>query len=208
MIIFCLPVIFSLFKLVFSNWGKLDISSTFHANFCSFLIFHELESTDTSIPQQLPARGRNVHSFFSSAATQVARLWSVSFGERHHAHVCWDECLTETKIHILYDRVDHTCFHVVEMGYQMVQLLSAYIVGPTTFVSLTPAERMFYLGQLCNFQEKCEGCRLVMGQNQPPSFPSQYSHWNTPLQFLHSAIQLSACLLKTNKQWKLKQRNW
>ena len=45
-------------SLFFSNWGKLDVSSTFHVNFCSFLIFHELESTDLSTPQQLPARGR------------------------------------------------------------------------------------------------------------------------------------------------------
>ena len=30
---------FSLFKLVFSNWGKLNVSSTFHVNFCSFLFF-------------------------------------------------------------------------------------------------------------------------------------------------------------------------
>ena len=38
------------------------------------------------------------------------------------------KCLTETKIQILYDHVDHTRFHIVEMGCQMVQLLSAYIV--------------------------------------------------------------------------------
>ena len=49
------------------------------------------------------------------------------------------KCLTETKIQILYDHVDHTCFHIVEKGCQMVQLLSAHIVGPTTFISLTPA---------------------------------------------------------------------
>ena len=68
---------FSLFKLVFSTWGGLDIYSTFHANFCSFLFFHEFESTDISTLQQLPARGRHVHSFLSatSAATQFARLW-------------------------------------------------------------------------------------------------------------------------------------
>ena len=47
--------------------------------------------------------------------------------------------LTETKIQILYDHVGHTRFHIVEMGCQMVQLLSAYIVGPTMFVNLTPA---------------------------------------------------------------------
>ena len=39
------------------------------------------------------------------------------------------KCLTETKIQILYDHVDYTRFHIVEMGYQMVQHLSAYNVG-------------------------------------------------------------------------------
>ena len=37
------------------------------------------------------------------------------------------KCLTETKIQILCDHVDHTRFHIVEMGCQMVQLLSAHI---------------------------------------------------------------------------------
>ena len=46
------------------------------------------------------------------------------------------KCLTETKIKIF---VDHTRFHIVEMGCRMVQLLSAQIVGPTMFVNLTPA---------------------------------------------------------------------
>ena len=49
------------------------------------------------------------------------------------------KCLTETKIQILYDHVDHTRFHIVEMGCQIVQLLSAYIVELTMFVNLTPA---------------------------------------------------------------------
>ena len=50
------------------------------------------------------------------------------------------KCLTETKIQILYDHVDHTRFHIVEMGCRhLVQLLSAYIVGPTMFLNLTPA---------------------------------------------------------------------
>ena len=49
------------------------------------------------------------------------------------------KCLTKTKIKILYDHVDHKRFHIVEMGCQMVQLLSAYIDGPTSFVNLTPA---------------------------------------------------------------------
>ena len=48
------------------------------------------------------------------------------------------KCLTETKIQILCDHVDDTRSHIVEMGCQMVQLLSVHIVGPTMFVSLTP----------------------------------------------------------------------
>ena len=36
------------------------------------------------------------------------------------------KCLTETKIQILYDRVDHTCFHINEMGFD----------NGSTFVSL------------------------------------------------------------------------
>ena len=51
------------------------------------------------------------------------------------------KCLTETKIQILYDHVDHTRFHIAEMGCQMVQLLSAYIAGSTMFVNLTPVSR-------------------------------------------------------------------
>ena len=39
------------------------------------------------------------------------------------------KCLTETKIQILCDHVSHTRLHTVEMGCQMVQLLSAHIVG-------------------------------------------------------------------------------
>ena len=54
------------------------------------------------------------------------------------------KCLTETKIPILYDHVDHTCFHIVEMECQIVQILSTYIVGPTMFVSLTPALDTFW----------------------------------------------------------------
>ena len=49
------------------------------------------------------------------------------------------KCLTETKIQILCDHVSHTRLHTVEMGCQMVQLLSAYIVGPIMCVNLTPA---------------------------------------------------------------------
>ena len=50
------------------------------------------------------------------------------------------KCLTETKIQILCDHVSHTRLHTVEMGCQMVQLLSAHIVGPTMFVNLTLAK--------------------------------------------------------------------
>ena len=49
------------------------------------------------------------------------------------------KCLTETKIQILCDRVDHTRFHIVEMECQMIQLLSSCFVGPAMFVNLTPA---------------------------------------------------------------------
>ena len=49
------------------------------------------------------------------------------------------KCLTETKIQLLCDHVDHTRFHIVEMGCQMDQFLSAHIVGQTMCVNLTPA---------------------------------------------------------------------
>ena len=49
------------------------------------------------------------------------------------------KCLTEIKIQILCDHVSHTHLHTVEMGCQMVQLLSAHIVGPTMCVNLTLA---------------------------------------------------------------------
>ena len=52
--------------------------------------------------------------------------------------------LTETKIQILCDHVDDTLFHIVEMGCQMVQRLSAHIVGPTMFINLTPALMSFF----------------------------------------------------------------
>ena len=51
--------------------------------------------------------------------------------------------LTETKIQILCDHVSHTRLHTVEMACQMVQLLSAHIVGPTMCVNLTLA--IYYL---------------------------------------------------------------
>ena len=49
------------------------------------------------------------------------------------------KCLTETKIQILCDHVSHTRLQTVEMGRQLVQLLSAHIVGPTMCVNLTLA---------------------------------------------------------------------
>ena len=49
------------------------------------------------------------------------------------------KCLTEAKRQILYDHVDHTRLHIVEMRCQMVQLLSGYIIGPTMFVIFPPA---------------------------------------------------------------------
>ena len=124
-------------SLFLSNWGKLNVSHTFYANFCSFLISHELESSNISTPQQLPARA-------SMFTTSWVQLWlellvcEVSFGEHHHEQIFGLKCLRETKIQILYDHADHTRFHIVEMGCQMVQLLPTYIVGPTMFVNFTP----------------------------------------------------------------------
>ena len=129
--IFCLPVIFIFFfyslTLFFSNWGGLDIYSTFYTNFCSFLIFHEFESTDISTPQQLPARGRHVYSLLSasSAATQFARLWYVSFGERHHAHICWAE---------MFDRNQNTNFVWSCQSHTFTQCWDGMSNG-STFVS-------------------------------------------------------------------------
>ena len=49
------------------------------------------------------------------------------------------EYLTETKIQSSCDHVNHTRFHTVETGCQMVQLLLGDIVGPTMFANLTQA---------------------------------------------------------------------
>ena len=66
-------------SLFLSNWGKLNISSTFYANFCSFLISHELGSTDISTPQQLPARGHHVYSCNSSCSFVIDQFrWTSS----------------------------------------------------------------------------------------------------------------------------------
>ena len=69
------------------NWGRLNVPHTFHANFCSFLISHELKSTDISTPQQPTAWGHHVYSFLSSAVTGVARLSKVNFGQRHREQI-------------------------------------------------------------------------------------------------------------------------
>ena len=64
------------------------------------------------------------------------------------------KCLTETKIQILCDHVDHTRFHIVEMGFQMVQLLSAHIVGPTIFRQLEPSliiTTTVFVSHCCSF---------------------------------------------------------
>ena len=63
---------------------------------------------------------------------------SVSVNVITHTYVGL-KCLIETKIQILCDHVDHTRFHIVEMRCQIVHFMSAYIVGPTMFVSLAPA---------------------------------------------------------------------
>ena len=128
-------------SLFFSNWGGLDIYSTFHANFCSFLTFHEFESTDISTPQQLPARAAMFTASWVLVQLRLTLLVcdrSVSVNVITHTFV-GPKCLTETKIQILCDHVSHTRLHIVEMGCQMVQLLSAHIVGPTMCVNLTPS---------------------------------------------------------------------
>ena len=63
---------------------------------------------------------------------------SVSVNVITHTFV-WLKCLTKTKIQILCDHVSHTRLHAVEMGCQMVELLSAHIVEPTMCVNLTLA---------------------------------------------------------------------
>ena len=55
------------------------------------------------------------------------------------------KCLTETKIQILCYHVNHTSFHIVEMGCQMVQLLSAHIVGPTMSSKLFIGQQRHFL---------------------------------------------------------------
>ena len=74
------------------------------------------------------------------------------------------ERLTEIKIQILCDHVDHTRFHIVEMGCQMIQLLSAQIVGPTMFVNLTPAKDNFLMFAIKHLiQRQLEACKSLNG---------------------------------------------
>ena len=91
-----------------------------------------------------------LHSNFQQVAAMFKASWvqlrlellvcdrSVSLNVITHTSVGL-KCLTETKIQILRDHVDHTHFHIVEIGCQLVQLLSAHIIGPTMFINLTPA---------------------------------------------------------------------
>ena len=135
---FCMS--FHSLSSILSNWERLNVPHTFHANFCSFLISYELQSSDISTSQQLPARSCHVYSFLSSALTRGARLWyrSILVNITTNKFVIL-KCLTETKKQIfVWSCWSHT-FHIVEMGCQMVLLLSADNVGPTMFVNLTPA---------------------------------------------------------------------
>ena len=147
----------SLSLFFFSNWGGLDIYSTFHANFCSFLIFHEFEFTDISTPQQLTATGRHVYSFLSVQLRLNLFVCdrSVSVNVITHTFVGL-KCLTESKIQILCYHVSHTRLHTVEMGCQMVQLLSAHIVGPTMCVNLTLAYNRIVQSPHENYFNVCQ----------------------------------------------------
>ena len=80
------------------------------------------------------------------------------------------KCLTEIKIQILYDHVDHTRFHIVEMGCQMFKLVSAYIVGPTMFINLTPALELHE-----NRQIKSDRWHFISQLHQEP-VSSTYSY--------------------------------
>ena len=98
-------------------------------------------SMPTGRPVRTSEGPTHVLSYFhgaSSDATQSARLLHVIT----HTFVGL-KCLTETKIQILRDHVSHTRLHTVEMGCQMVQLLSAHIVGLTMCVNLTLAYSLF-----------------------------------------------------------------
>ena len=91
------------------------------------------------------------------------------------------KCLTETKIQILYDHVDHTRFHIVEMGCQMVQLLSAHTVGPTMFVNLTPA-KWFNFYQPTFLDQQCSSIRPQPWIRFCPVLPDEiaiFLYWNT-----------------------------
>ena len=102
---------------------------------CSFMISHELGSTDISTTQHLPARGLHVYSFLLEVL-DCDRSILVNVTTNKFVGL---KCLTEAKTYILYDHVDHTRFHIVDIGCQMVQLLSADNFGPTMFINLTSA---------------------------------------------------------------------
>ena len=55
---------------------------------------------------------------------------------------------------LLYYHVGHTCFHIVEKGCQMVQLLPADIAGQAMFVSLPSLNQgLASVEQICRAQE-------------------------------------------------------
>ena len=103
---------------------KLSIRS-----FVIFLISHELAGPLTY----------QSHSNFQQGATMFTASWaqlplellvcdrSISVNVITNKFVGL-KCLTETKIQRFYNHVDQTRFDIVEMGCQMVQLLSAYNV--------------------------------------------------------------------------------
>ena len=115
--------------------------------------------------------------------------------------------LTETKIQILCDHVDHTCFHIVEMGSQMVQLLSAHIVGPTIFVPLTPAIAIQNVcGGSCSFviQTRLGGVLALymftqydadfMQESFSNSFGSIHIHLTQGRSFLKERVKMHICI--------------
>ena len=126
----------NILNLVFSNWSKLDVSGTFHANFCSFLIFHELESTDISNPQQLPATGRHVYSCDSSCLFVIGQFrWTSS-----RTHLLGWNVWQKPKYKFVWSFWSHTfphCWDGMSNGSIFVSLCHD-IVGPTMLVNLTP----------------------------------------------------------------------
>ena len=87
------------------------------------------------------------------------------------------KCLTETKIQILCDHVDHRRFHIVETGCQMVQLLSAHIVRTNNIRQFDPSLSFICLLISClntGFRiadKECHGNHLLISKEQ---------HWRSP----------------------------